>query len=255
MTLFAPDGRLLSTVRPAGRGNGNVRVLSVAVDTDGTLAIGWWDEPNMGIEYRDLSGNLIRSIDTGQYYPEHLAFGQDHSLWSFGWEQQAARPHAHAQGYMTVRKYSADGQQAGAYLPRSLFPPGLEPSEAGGAWQSRRITVTAQRVGVDAASGNTGNQREWVELDLNGNLIGRWRLDPQSEVFPGVALTSDGQAYVQRHAARGSGQVFRLDRESSTWQAVTAPAGQLYGADGDQLVFAESSHTQMHTLWYLQPAF
>jgi hypothetical protein len=46
-------------------------------------------------------------------------------------------------------------------------------------WQKRRITVTGDRVGIEAVSGNVGNQREWVELDLSGNVTGPWKLDPQ----------------------------------------------------------------------------
>ena len=90
-----------------------------------------------------------------------------------------------------MRKYSTDGKLVGAYLSRSLFPPGLPPGLDG--WQTRRITVTHDRVGVEAVSGNVSNQREWVELDLQGNLMGRWRWDPFDQ-FPGVALTSDNQA-------------------------------------------------------------
>jgi hypothetical protein len=252
VTLFAPDGRSALTLpRIQGRGNGEVHVESVAIDSDGTLAVAWVDRPSAGIDIRDSAGKLVRSIDTGRYLPMHLSFG-DHSLWAFGWERDADREWGiPAKDYQAVRKYSMDGKEIGVYLPRSLFPPGLPP--AAQRWQERRITITSDRVGIEADSGNVGTQREWVEFDLNGDHLGRWRLDP-SDKFPGVAFTSDNQAYVHRFDREAkSWRVFRLNREKSTWEAVSAPNLALYGADGDKLVFADWSGGVMHLSWYPQP--
>src|SRR5215831_6878540 len=99
----------------------------------------------------------------------------------------------------------------------------------------------------------TSFQREWVELGLNGDLLGRWKLDP-SDRFPGVAFASDNQVYVHRFGGEAkSSRVFRLNREKSTWEAVNAPNAELYGADGDKLVFAKWSDGVMHLSWYQQP--
>ena len=143
----------------------------------------------------------------------------------FGWQRDATNPNRHdSQDYRTVRKYSIDGQQNGAYLLRSLFPPGLEPGMD--HWQERRITVTSDRVGIQAISGDTSDKREWVELDLSGNLTGRWRLDT-SYRFPGVVLTSDDQAYVQRNdPATKSRQLLRLNRTKSEWEPVNSCIAQ-----------------------------
>src|ERR1700674_3247397 len=106
----------------------------------------------------------------------HLSFG-DHSLWAFGWQRDADREWGFvAKDYQSVRKYSMDGKEIGTYLPRSLFPPGLPPGIEG--WQERRITITSDRAGMEATSGTLGSQREWVELGLNGEVLGRWKLDP-----------------------------------------------------------------------------
>lgn len=254
VTLFAPDGHMVLTLPIQGLGNGKVKVLAVAIDSDATLAIAWswWDPPSAGIEVRDSSGNLIRAINTGRYIPAHISFGGDHSLWGFGWQRDADNPTDRDKlDYPTVRKYSIDGKEIGAYLPRSLFSPGLEPGMD--EWQERRITVTADRVGIEAVSGNVSTQREWVELDLNGNLTGRWKLDPFDK-FPGVALTSDNHAYVPRYDHQvKSWRVFRLDRARSIWEPMEAPNANLYGADGDNLVFAQWTGGVMHMSWYPQP--
>jgi hypothetical protein len=178
--------------------------MATAISTSGpsrlirtALAVSWVDRPDAGIDIRDLSGTLLRSFSTGRFLPMHLSFGQDHSLWALGWQYDEARFSEDKQDYRILRKYSIDSnKETGAYLPKSLFESGLPPGME--EWQRRRITVTADRLGVEVISGNIGNQREWVELDLNGNVLGRWRLDPSNE-FPGVVFTSDDQAYVHRY--------------------------------------------------------
>jgi hypothetical protein len=250
LTLFAPDGHELFSLPIPGHGNGHVAVESAAVDTDGTLAVAWRDSPNAGIDIRDLSGTLLRSIDTGRYVPAHLSFGPDHSLWALGY-QRVTTKYPDEPDYPIVRKYSSDGKETGAYLPRSLFPAGIPPGNE--EWQSRRITVTADRVGIEVLSGNTSSQREWVELDLTGIVQGRWKLDPANK-FPGVVFTNDDQAYVHRYNREAKvWQVFRLNRATSTWDQVSTPNEALYGADGDKLVFARWPDDVMLLSWFSQP--
>jgi hypothetical protein len=142
----------------------NGPVDNIAIDTDGTVAVawgGWASEKSHGIDFRDSSGALTRTIQTGRYLPAHISFAEDHSLWNFGCQVDAVhRAEPDRQGYQTVRKYLPDGKEAGAYLPRSLFPPGLEP--AGATWQtSSSITVAHDRVGLWAWSGGDSGHTEW----------------------------------------------------------------------------------------------
>lgn len=252
LTLYAPDGDRVSVVIE-GRGHGYDSVQTVAIDSDGNLAVGWSDRPDNGIEIRDMSGNMIRPIDTGRFVPAHLSFGVDHSLWVFGWQRNAIDPAYPAKDYLAVRNYSLDGKEIRAYLSRSSFPSGMEPGDYG---PERRITVTSDRIGIEALSGRDSGQREWVELDLNGNLIGRWRLD-RSYRFPGVVFTADNQAYVHRNdEGTKTVQVLRLNRDKGQWELVKSPApnAALYGSDGDKLVFWDiSTGGAMHMSWYPQP--
>jgi hypothetical protein len=82
LTLFAPDGHELLSLPFEGHGDGPLAVESVATDADRTLAVAWQALPHAGIDIRDLSGTLVRSIDTGRYVPTHLSFGPDHALWA-----------------------------------------------------------------------------------------------------------------------------------------------------------------------------
>jgi hypothetical protein len=257
LTLWAPDGRELFSLPFEGQGHGNglVAIESIAIDSDNTLAVAWQDRPSAGIDIRDLSGKLVRTIDTGLYVPAHLAFGTDHFLWALGWQRNADDPATSARrDYPIVRKYSIDGKEIRAYLSKSLFPNGLQPG--GSEWQRRGITVTADRVGIEVISGKISNQREWVELDLNGSLKGRWKLDSQNQ-FPGVAFTADDQAYIYRYNREADSiQCFRLSRATSAWDLVTSPLTglyMLYGADGDKLVFAQRHDGAMYLRWFPQP--
>ncbi|MGA3241077.1 MAG: hypothetical protein ABSG03_32825 [Bryobacteraceae bacterium] len=253
LTIYTPDGYPAAYFLAPEK-----TAQAIAADTDGGLAIAWRTETSGGIDLFGASRELVRTIETGRYRPQHLSFAEDHSLWTLGYQTRAG----HAEmwddsAYMIVRKFLPNGQQAGAYLPRSLFPHGLPPGDE--AWQwSNCITVAHNRVGLWVVSGMYSGETEWVELDLDGNLTGRWRLDPFSYELR-VAFTSDGHVFVQHadldpqnHTLTYS--LLTLDRASSTWQpAQSAPGGRLVSADGDALIFAERSSGPIHLRWYPHP--
>ena len=128
----------------------------------------------------DRSGKEIRFVETDRYMPAHVCFDAKHALWTFGWQRDIARNGAEdSQDYFLFRKYSVDGKQLGAYALRSLFPkPGLEPgAPSGGLW---RLRISDDRTGAIAYSGQTSGNPEWIEVGLDGGLIGRWKLGPPS---------------------------------------------------------------------------
>jgi hypothetical protein len=249
LTIYTPDGHP-APYFPTQNG----AVQSMAADTDGTLAIAWGSSRVGGIDLRDRSGALLRTIQTGRYRPTHLAFAEDHSIWSLGWQLDAADPtRADRSDYMTVRKYLPNGQEAGAYLPRSLFPPGLEPGME--RWQkSNAITAAHRSVGLWVYSGKSSAETEWVELDLTGNMSGRWRLD-QFNYDTKVAFTSDGHVFVQAFDLKAKiHRLYTLDRPSSTWKLVDpSPDGWLDSADADALVFSDFGLGPIHARWYPHP--
>jgi hypothetical protein len=203
-----------------------------------------------GIVFFGRNGRPAGFVDTGRYMPGNFCFGENHSLWTFGWQRDALRPgRSDSKDYMIVHRYSSDHKEHGQYLARSLFPKGLEPGS--GSWQSMRITVAHERVGLLAWSGMNSSQNEWVELDLKGNLIRRIRLDAvHSQVT--LAFTADSHLYrqIQRQP-----NLQVLDQTTSEWRdAGLAPTGRLWGADGNSLVFSPNDGLGPIVLeWFKQP--
>ena len=242
VTLVRPDGTLAYTARVVPPDGAGVIVGNGAVDRDGTLAVGvGYEGPDGfagGIAWFDSGGKQIRFVSTGRYVPSQLSFGADRSLWAIGGQRDAVlRHHADSQDYMIFRKYSPEGKEVGAYLPRSAFPRGLEPGSCGhGSWHLR---VAKDRVGALMRSGKTSLNPEWVELDLSGNLIGRWNVDSLTRL-QGEAFTESGNLYAL--VCQEDNFTLRvLNRKTGGFDAVDfdVPSGLgfLLGADGDNLVF------------------
>jgi len=251
--VYPPDGgpafvRVLEIPK-----SGTLSATGLAVDTDGSVAasVGYQTTTgsNGGIVFLDRTGRQTAFLDTGLYMPSNLCYADDHSLWAFGWQLDANLPdRAERQDYLMVRKYSPDGKEAGRYLSRSLFPVGLQPGQA--SWQSLRIAVARDRVGLLAWSGKNSSTAEWIEMDLNGKLLRRLEID-NHKAYGSMAYTSDGHVYRRDPT---SGRLLVLDRNLPEWKdAGTSPAAYLLGADGNRLVFSGNEHGPIRLQWFEQP--
>jgi hypothetical protein len=91
---------------------------------------------------------------------------------------------------------------------------------------------------------NAFNPEEWIEWDLNGNLLNRTVIPKR--IADGRAYTSDGRLYVRFRVARSQRPELRvLDRATGDWLRVAANVPEaaeeegafLLGADGRELVY------------------
>ena len=58
---------------------------------------------------------------------------------------------------------------------------------------------------------------EWVELDFQGKLLGRWKIGDHDR----VALTANGELYAQGPARdKGEQSIVRFDHATSAWVSV-----------------------------------
>ena len=120
--------------------------------------------------------------------------------------------------------------------------------------------------------GHVANNPEWVELDLEGKLVGRWKLGPQvtgdpvthsmTHALEGFAFTEDGRLFAQTLSCpelnQCSYRLELLDRTTSTWKAAADnpinPSRYLLGADGNDVVLWDRSQLGgVHLLW-VQPS-
>jgi len=251
--IYSPEGFPMPSLEFKGPNATGASAMGLAIDTDSSVAVSYGLKAQAGyatgIAFFDRNGQSTGFIDTGRYLASNLSFGPDHSLWTFGWQRDALKSdRSDSKDYMMVHRYSPDRKAQGTYLPRSLFPEGLNPGA--GTWQFMRIAVGSDRVGLFAWSGMNSSQNEWVELDLNGNLIRRVRLDERESPVR-LAFTSDGHLYRQINKQPDL-QV--LDQTTSDWRnAGPAPAGKLWGSDGKSLVFSPNQQGPIVLQWFEQP--
>ncbi len=238
VTLYAPNGHKLFEISalklPDGTDAGS---LSAAVDTDGTLALAYWAQGGArgGIALLDQTGKPVRFIETQPFMPSQVCFAPDHSIWMFG--DQQPRP---ATDFLTFRRYSREGRQLGAFILRSELPAweggGLDQVLAPfhGLWRLRAIQ---DRIG--AILRVAPFKWAWVELDLDGKLIGQWTYTgSMAEWFVPAAFTSSGSLYGRRWVDKQRAGLGAFDMATGTWQTLSfSSEGNLIGAQGDRLVF------------------
>lgn len=236
VTVYAPDGSRAYSVTPRVPGARAANILNASVDADGTLVAaidydgGKGHAQGGGIASFDRTGAQTHFFDTGEYLPTQVCVGPDHSIWTLGWRWPGD---VGKDDYAVLRNYSLTGQEIGAFLPRSSFAP--EPDPVGpivGAWQLR---IVNGRIGALFYASQTlkPGQRPratmlWIETDLKGKELRR--LDFAGRIL--LAFTQSGAIYGQER------DVAVFDRSTNGWRPVAGmPAGNLLGADGDNLVF------------------
>ena len=254
--VYAPDGRFTVNLPIQLPGASVSWPHDVAVDSDGTFVAGAFGGDGdirhvtqFGVAMFDANGIQTGVIDTKNFSPNHVAIDADHSIWVLG--SQGRRSGEPQQDYMILRKYTRDGKLAGSFLPRSTFPAGLEP---GGASVPATLMAAGNRIAVVAFSGKVGNLLEVIELDTEGNVLGRMRSDNQARDF---ALTTDGHLYGWTIVKDAGPTLYLFDVKAGTLTSVGSPqsVGWLMGADGENLVFRViGEEGQTKAGWFLQPA-
>jgi hypothetical protein len=211
-----------------------VQARSAAYGSDGTVAICGFATSAQGqmapyIAWVPLDGSVQQTIRTDPFFPEALAIAPDGTFWAAGRELQNGRETAAE--YFILRHLDRSGRLIGGYVPRSLYPKTL----VSPAMESLIQTVE-DRVGWYAPSA-----KEYIEVkdsktvryEVTGNL-------KTGERIRGLAITTDGMAYVGFFAASKELVIKQLDRASRTWRSVQVPTEsrgfRLFGADGSQLV-------------------
>jgi len=252
--VYAPDGRFTLNLPLRLPGAGVAWPYDVAVDSDGSFVVGAVGGDGgaryvtqRGVIMLDSNGIQTGVIDTKDFWPNHVAIAEDHSIWVLGSEDKSRnRP-----DYMILRKYNRAGDLVSSYLPRSTFPAGLEP---GSPSVPATLMAAGNRIAVIAFSGRIGDLLELIQLDVDGNVIGRMRADHLHDVD--FALTTDAHLYA-RSGGGAARSVLLFDVAAGTSKSLDAPpdTGWLMGADQETLVYCiRGEEGQTKAGWFTQPA-
>lgn len=231
MRVYAPDGHFALNIPIRIPDAASAWAYDVGVDSDGSFVVaaggsldGGYVVKRHAILMFDPNGTQTAFIDTKNFWPNHLAIAEDHAIWVLGSQSEHG-------DYAILRQYAHDGQLIGSYLARSTFPEGLSP---GGPGVPYSVMVASNRIVVVAASGETGDLRELIELNASGNVTGRMRLDGPSSQF---ALTTNGHLYQHRNSDRNGMVLLDVATRSSKSLGLPTRYGYLIGGDGGNLVW------------------
>lgn len=234
VSVYSPDGTFAYSISPE---HGFIHNATVDTDQTSAVAIQFGGKRGM-ISIFDRTGSPIRAIETGTYLPSFVCFAPDHSIWVTGrqWRQSLTdKPE-----YFILRHFSRDGNELGAFLPRSS----LEEDDS-----ADPVMSIVGLPGLQAASNRIGallnyggkEKAMWVETDLNGKEIGRWRVNINGH--PSV-FTQNGAVY-----ARVVGGISTLDHVTGKWNRVLVPAESgLVGSDGESLLFITPGSTALRSV-------
>ena len=135
ISVYGPDGLPRFTAGAQVTGATFIHIESAAADDAGTIVAAIRHQIPLGehglrdgggLAFFDAKGKQTRFVDTGRYRPTQVAFADDRSVWATGY--QAKQGTSEPPDYFLLHKYSFEGQETGAFLPRSSFDPNFEPN-------------------------------------------------------------------------------------------------------------------------------
>lgn len=210
------------------------------VDSDGVAATTYqarqaWEGR---IDLLDPSGKVTRTINTGSYIPEHVAFAPDHTIWTVGYH---AGNDGSGEDFNVLYHYARTGQELRQALLWSQIAGDLNSYTAlqsilGGRW----LYVANDRIGFYSLS-HYGHST-WIEVSFSGVLLGKYDLGNYGEVsYVPVALTAGGSVYAAIYKDNRFHGWAALDRSNNAWRKIAGyPKGKIIGSDGETLVFSKS---------------
>jgi hypothetical protein len=250
-SLYGPDGQRMYEIAFNAPDSTRTEILSTAVDTDGVLAVAYEARGKHsagGIALLDHAGKVIRFIQTGEYVPSQVCFAPDHSIWMYGqvWPRVE-------RDYLVFRKYSRDGQQLGAFQPRSALPAwegaGID-MLTGPLLGGAELLASKDRIGAVLRTG--GQKLVWMELDFAGNRQGQWEID--SMKWSPRVFTAGGALYGTKWEDHVIAGTALFDKASQTWERVRGVPENIspLGSDGEELIYRVQTDPPLNYLgWFL----
>lgn len=240
LTVYDATGAIRTLANYSLKDTQRVTLRDVAASSDGNLVLAATAVSTAGNQsassliWINTKGETIRVVRTSPFGVSRVIFSPEGTVWAFGLVRDADGKNDSA--HDVLREFDSSGKQIRTALPWKSFPSGRHP--AGEA----RLVGNRDRFGVFSESGG-----EYVELNWNGTIAGRWLIDAGSagKSVLGAGLTSSGNLFVGRadRDPGGAPATIRLDRALGKFVPVAVPAEHgprkfsgLLGVEGEDLV-------------------
>jgi hypothetical protein len=234
VTFYGRDAKRIYSV-PEDKGG--IYHVAWAIDSDGVAAGAYQarDAWVGRIDIFDPNGKLTRTIKTGSYVPQHVAFAPDHTIWAAGYQAE----NDGREDFNVLHHYARTGEELGQLLQWSQIAgdensyTAVQPLLGG-----KRLYTGKDRIGLQVNS-DFGHDT-WIEVSYSGALLRKYNLGTPGELCYGLAgMAADGTVY----AAISVGDTFRgwavLDHSNRAWYKIAgSSAGQIIGSNGENLVFS-----------------
>lgn len=237
VTIYSPDAKPVYTL-PVFVEH---RIEDVwALDCDGLAARvyrGRGKREN-GIDFLDAGGKTIRTMDTGFFAPQHLAFAPDHTLWAVGYEDEYD---SRGVDFNVIHHYARTGVELGQMLPWSKIAGDYN------AYTSLQLCLGGKFLFVtnDRVAFYTHlkyGHSIWIELSTGGEITKTYDLGDYAVLdYHPLAVTASGNVYAHVYKDKQPDGYAVLNKSKGTWNKVHGyPKGAaLIGADGENLIFSQ----------------
>lgn len=256
VAVYDRNGKHLRTIETKFEGAVKTAVYHAAAGPSGELAVAGLavnaSAAHSGfIALYDPQGRLRILKRTTPFAPQRLCYVGDGALWALGdWVVEDGKSFLADRGILV--KLDREGRVVREILPAASFQRGHQSAIIGGEGPPILFCMT-DRVGILLRT-----VRQWIEISLDGEILGMWRFEWPRSPAQADDSGSDGALGINGHKAvigpdgevlatfvgRGVGMhMRRLDRESGAWIPVDTSlldamgiSPSLFGRDGDALL-------------------
>jgi hypothetical protein len=272
VVLVDEDGVQVRQARIWVPGATRVRLIgAVAAASGAVVATGYAVMSDGGAEHfiaeTDLGGTVTATIRTNPFVPTCICAASDGTVWALGRELGKDERH---EDFTMLRHFSFATGLLGEYLPRSSFQTAIDPAAVATTSSVGGFQATYLRCAGNRADLYVNVSNEFIQVDPSTNDVRRWpvAISKVGDAVPsGFAVTSAGRVFTSLRTVPGvqpalSG-IYELEAGDADATAHFVPvggmagvsaarnalrgaaAGQLWGADGENLVIREPGETRL----------
>jgi hypothetical protein len=258
-SIWDRSGQLLrhEEVRLPGVKATNIRDVSINLRGDTlVLVVTGSDAPGhfvSALAWGTPLGGISKMVPTESFAVSKIAFAADGTLWTFG--RQYDYRFEEAGDYNTVRHYDRNGVFLNGHVPRSTFSVRDSKTPPSGECL---MAVNGDRVGILSLVTS-----EWVEIGLDGTIIGRWALKrTPNTLISGAALTDKNELFLTEQFEKPSGgptpkevsAIVQLDKSDGSLREIDTSELRTNSLQGMLLLGAEAGRliVRVKPPWQLQ---